>query len=182
MTSRGVGSEITDVVMVGSTSACGKTAMDSSMAMRSSFRDDCTPDPRLFLARHSAYPGGIPVSLDSGTEPGHHALVRRAQRPGVSARGLQLIDLDAGDVLVLEVDLVDVDELHLRGGHVLLRKNRVDRTGIDTGAAVDALVGVDVHHAVLVGLVDAVHRANLDAGLVLEVDAGLRDDIGHRAS
>jgi hypothetical protein len=27
--------------------------------------------------------------------------------------------------------------------------------------------------------VDAVDRTDLDAGLVLEVDAGLRDDVGH---
>src|SRR5215208_5078380 len=45
------------------------------------------------------------------------------------------------------------------------------------GAAVHTLRGVDVEHAV--ALVDAVDRAFLDAGLVLDVDAGLGDDVGH---
>src|SRR5205823_1452623 len=91
------------------------------------------------------------------------------------------VHLDAGGVLILEVDLVDVDELHLRGGHVLLREDGVDRAGIHTGAAVDALVGVDVHNAVGLDLMNAVERAYIDAGLVLEVDAGFGDDVGHRA-
>src|SRR5699024_3328432 len=46
-----------------------------------------------------------------------------------------------------------------------------------TGTTVDALVGVDVQRAV--ALVDAVDRALLDARLVLDVDAGLRDHIRH---
>src|SRR5678809_1173932 len=44
-------------------------------------------------------------------------------------------------------------------------------------AAVDALIRVDVEHRL--ALVDAVHGADLDAGLVLHVDAGLSDDIRH---
>src|SRR4029453_14486046 len=45
------------------------------------------------------------------------------------------------------------------------------------GAAVHALLRVDVEHAV--ALVDAVDRTLLDAGLVLDVDAGLGNDVGH---
>src|SRR3990170_2120258 len=51
------------------------------------------------------------------------------------------------------------------------------------GAAIDAIVGVDVQLPVDTLLVlDAVHRTHLDAGPVQEVDARLRDYIGHRFS
>ena len=52
--------------------------------------------------------------------------------------------------------------------------HRADRLA---GAAVDALLGVDVELAVT--LVDAVDRALLDARLVHDVDAGRGDDVGH---
>src|SRR5699024_10549208 len=45
------------------------------------------------------------------------------------------------------------------------------------GAAVHALVGLDVEHPL--ALVDAVHRALVDAGTILHVDAGQGDDVGH---
>ena len=44
--------------------------------------------------------------------------------------------------------------------------------------AVDALLGVDDQHSL--ELVDAVDRADVHAGLVFDVDAGLGDDVGHR--
>src|SRR4029453_18211305 len=62
-------------------------------------------------------------------------------------------------------------------GHVVLVEDGLHRADGLAGAAVHAFVGVDVEHAV--ALVDAVDRAFLDAGLVLDVDAGLGDDVGH---
>src|SRR5699024_5959535 len=55
--------------------------------------------------------------------------------------------------------------------------DRLDRAHRLAGAAVDALVGVDVEHAL--ALVDAVHGTLLDAGQVLEVHTGLRDHVRH---
>ena len=73
-------------------------------------------------------------------------------------------------------------------GELVLGEAGVDRAGLDAGVAVDALVGVDVEHldAVVVGLVgrrvDAVHRTDLDARVVLGADAGLGDDVGHSSA
>src|SRR6202521_5695477 len=103
-------------------------------------------------------------------------LVRGAQRqPGAASGDLRLKPRDLGSRqrLVLEVDLVDIYEGDLSVGHVLLRVDRVHWARVDARATVDALVGVDVDHAVLFGLVNAINRADLDARLVLEVDAGL---------
>jgi hypothetical protein len=48
------------------------------------------------------------------------------------------------------------------------------------GAAVDAFIGVYVEHHVLAFVeVDAVNRADLDAGLILNVDTRRGDDVGH---
>src|SRR3712207_7821256 len=55
--------------------------------------------------------------------------------------------------------------------YTTLFRSRLART------AVDALVGVDVHHPV--ALVDAVHRTLVDTGLVEDIDAGLGDHVGH---
>src|SRR5581483_6090210 len=44
-------------------------------------------------------------------------------------------------------------------------------------AAIDAFVGVDDQH--VLALVEAIHRANLDAIHVLAADAGFSDDVGH---
>src|SRR5512132_1293215 len=63
------------------------------------------------------------------------------------------------------------------GGDVVVVEDGLHRADRLAGATVHALVGVDVEHAV--ALVDAVDRALLDAGLVLDVDAGLGDDVGH---
>src|ERR1039458_6119259 len=93
--------------------------------------------------------------------------------------GLDPVELGPGDRLVLEVHLVDLDVGDLGRRDVLLGEDRVDGARIDACTAIDALVRVDENHPVLVGLVDAVHGADLDAGLVLQVDAGLSDDVGH---
>src|SRR5436305_11771179 len=68
---------------------------------------------------------------------------------------------------------------------LVLREAGVDRASLYARIAVDALVGIDVEHLdrVVIGLVgrrmDAVDRADLDAGVVLGADAWLRDDVCH---
>ena len=75
------------------------------------------------------------------------------------------------------VRVVDLDERLPLVGHRVLGEDRLDRALGLAGAAVDALLGIDHEHAV--GLVDAVDGADVDAGLVLHIDAGLGDDVCH---
>src|SRR3954454_5086708 len=73
-------------------------------------------------------------------------------------------------------------------GQLVLGEARIHRAGLDASVAVDALLGVDVQllNAFVVGLVrrrvDAVHRAHLDAGVVLGADARLGDHVSHARS
>src|SRR5450631_916897 len=78
--------------------------------------------------------------------------------------------------VVEELDVGLVEVLPLLGGVVLIEDglNRADGLAC---AAVDALVRVNVERAL--ALVDAVDGAFLNAGLVLDVDARLSDDISH---
>src|SRR4029077_16393719 len=76
---------------------------------------------------------------------------------GGAARGAEVLE-------ELHVGLVEVLPL-LRC--VVLVEDRLDRADRLAGAAVDALVRVDVERAL--ALVDAVDRALLDAGLVLHI-------------
>ncbi len=76
----------------------------------------------------------------------------------------------------LGVDLLVPGEL---GGQVVLVVDRLDRAGRLAGTAVHAFVRVDIELAVT--LVDAVHGAFLDTGLVQHVGAWLGYDVGHRA-
>src|SRR5262245_62917655 len=80
--------------------------------------------------------------------------------------------------MVLEELLIELDVVLplIRG--LVLGEDRLDRADRLAGAAVDALLGVDVQH--LVTLVNAVNRADLHAGLVLHADARLGNDVGHR--
>src|SRR5207244_4222909 len=96
--------------------------------------------------------------------PSRHRPSPRARRP--IARGLDLglsllrvgrVDLRAHPSLVgvgLEVVEIPGDEFLLLGGNLVLGIDRRDRAGVDAGAAVDALVRVDVEHAVLGSAVD----------------------------
>src|SRR5205085_10453215 len=72
---------------------------------------------------------------------------------------------------------VDRRELLPSIRHVVFVEDRLDGTNGLARSAVHALVGVDVEHPR--SLVDAVHRALFDAGLVLDVDTGLGDHICH---
>src|SRR5271157_3910926 len=60
---------------------------------------------------------------------------------------------------------------------IVARVNRVDRTDAEAEPAVDALVGLDIHHPG--ALVDALDRTDLLAGAVLHVDAGRGDHVSH---
>src|SRR5581483_7295254 len=72
---------------------------------------------------------------------------------------------------------VDADERLPLLGQRILRKDRLHRALRLTGAAVDALLGIDDEHPGR--LVDAVDGADVDARLVLDVDARLGDDVRH---
>src|SRR3954462_10279122 len=87
-------------------------------------------------------------------------------------------------LLAGEVVGVDLREGGPLTGELVLRETGVDRARLDARVAVDALVGIDVKLLLrlVVGLVrsrmDAIHRADLDARVVLLPDAGLCDDVG----
>ena len=87
--------------------------------------------------------------------------------------------LNAGLMPVFEVVDVDLDEVAPLLRDLVLRKDGVDRAGINARPAVDALVGVDVIHVCRVVRVDAVDRADLDARGVLHIHAGLANDVCH---
>ena len=58
-------------------------------------------------------------------------------------------------------------------------KDGRDGTYHFTGGTVDALVRVDVVLRSIVGTVDAIDRADIDAGRVFDADTRLRDDVWH---
>src|SRR3954451_4462326 len=93
-------------------------------------------------------------------------LVDHAHLGRATGRAEVVEEVDVGGVVVLPL---------LRG--VVLVEDRLDGAHRLAGSAVHALVGVDVEHPL--PLVDAVDGALVDAGPVLQVDAGLRDDVGH---
>src|SRR5262249_49109093 len=64
--------------------------------------------------------------------------------------------------------------------HILFRIDRVHRALRFTGAAVDALVRMDIE--LILGLVDAVHRTDIHTGAILDADTGFSDHVGHSAS
>src|SRR5688500_14474912 len=81
--------------------------------------------------------------------------------------------------LLLEVVGVDLDVLHLVVGDRVLGKDGGHRAFGLAGAAVDALVGIDEEHRVVVRGMDAIDRTDVDAARGLDADAWLRDDVGH---
>ena len=62
-------------------------------------------------------------------------------------------------------------------GDLVLGVDGLDRTLRLARPAVNALLGVD--HELIPTVIDAVHRTDLDARLVLGTDTGLRNDVGH---
>src|SRR6266571_5613230 len=79
--------------------------------------------------------------------------------------------------VVLEELLVDLRVLLPLSRQLVVDEDRLDGADGFAGSAVDTLVRVDVEHGL--ALVDAVHRADLDTGLVLDIDAGLRNHVRH---
>src|SRR5216683_1797659 len=73
--------------------------------------------------------------------------------------------------------LLRLDELLRRLRGFVLCEDRLHRTHRLARSAVDTLVGV--YEELIRALVDTVDRADLDAGLVLDVDTRLSDDIRH---
>src|SRR5581483_465973 len=57
------------------------------------------------------------------------------------------------------------------------RKDRLDGALRFACTAIDTFLRIDNQHSI--ANVDAVHRADVDARLVLDVDAGLGDHVGH---
>ena len=80
---------------------------------------------------------------------------------------------------IREVICVRLGESVPLTGQVLFREDGRNRAGIDAEGAINAIGGVDVQLRVGVLAVDAIHRANVDTGLVLNIDAGFGDDVGH---
>jgi hypothetical protein len=78
--------------------------------------------------------------------------------------------------------LVDLGELRPLFGQVFFREDRRYRASIDAQRAIDAVRRVDEELGVVFIAVDAIHRADVDAGLVLNVDAGFGDYVGHGVS
>jgi predicted membrane GTPase involved in stress response len=93
-------------------------------------------------------------------------LVGRA-KPRSAARGSQLVK-ELG---------VDVKELLLVAGQVILVVDSLDGAHGLTGTAINALLRVNIKATLT--LVNAVDRALLDASTILDVHAGQTDDVGH---
>ena len=80
---------------------------------------------------------------------------------------------------------VQMNECRPFMGSFVQRVDRLHRAGRHAGAAVDAFVGVDVEHLGRIerGLVfarmDAVHRADVDAGGIFRFNARVGDDEWH---
>src|SRR4249919_1142716 len=93
--------------------------------------------------------------------------------------GRVLVDELVHDVGALTVGVVDPDKRLPLVRECILRKDRLDRTLRFAGAAVDALLRIYDEDAL--DLVNAIDGADVDAGEVFDVDAGLSDDVRHRA-
>src|SRR5260370_754364 len=77
--------------------------------------------------------------------------------------GMRVTECRNQDLPVFEIVGVDLDEIAPLLRDLVLGKDRVDGTGVDARAAVDALVRVDVVHRRAVVVVDPVHRTSLHA-------------------
>ena len=78
---------------------------------------------------------------------------------------------------LLEVLLVFLDVARPLARDVRIRENRLDGALRLTRTTVDTFVWVDVK--LILGLINAIDRANLDATRVLRLDAWLGNDVGH---
>src|SRR5882757_9052553 len=117
--------------------------------------------------RGSVLIGALPFSARRASEHEGVIAVQRAVplRAAGGAQGRQELGIDQREMRQVRRDVV-------------LMEDRLDRAGVLTRPAGDALLGMDVEHA-LAG-VDAVDRARGQAGAVDAVDARFGDHIGHR--
>src|SRR5947207_10957019 len=83
------------------------------------------------------------------------------------------------DVEAFTVRVVDLHERLPLIGERVFREDRLDRTLRFAGTAIDALLRIN--HEDAVRLMNAVDRADIDTGKVLDVDARLGDDVRHSA-
>src|SRR6478735_1996616 len=115
--------------------------------------------------------GASVMALSLRGQGGDEGVVLRedARLGGAAGRADVVEELDVGRVVVLPLV-----------GQVVLVVDGLDGTLRLARTAVHALVRVDVQRPL--ALVDAVHGALVDAGAVLDIDAGERDDVGHRTS
>src|ERR1700752_4102704 len=95
-------------------------------------------------------------------------MIRQAGRfnPALLVSCLEEIRVDLNVVLPLLRDL-------FRG------KDRVDWANGNTAITVDAFVGIDVKHSVLLAPMNAIHWADIDTCFVFNADTGLCDDEWH---
>src|SRR3954469_8412122 len=93
-----------------------------------------------------------------------------------------------GDKLFFVIRCISLDEGDPFGRQIILGEDGGHGAFIDAHVAVDAGVGIDVEHFffleirfILLGM-NAIDRADHDAGRVFGTDAGLGDDVGHEGS
>lgn len=96
-----------------------------------------------------------------------------------STLGPGLLAVKGREVSVLEIVIVHVSVGSPLLWNGVLGKDGHYRTNWLAGGTVDALVGVDIKHVVVVRGVDAINRTNIHACAVLNIDARFSDDIGH---
>ena len=98
----------------------------------------------------------------------------------VPSEVVRLIDFDArGDVRVVQLGGLAYVVLHLFGD-LVARIDGLHRALWHAHGTVDALGGVD--HELVIGVVDAIHRARPYASRVLRADTQFGDNIGHVVS
>src|SRR4030095_2006061 len=136
---------------------------------------------RVTRIAFDAWQGGLPRGATEG-EPRRPGTRRRGpESESPSDRRSAGLKLALGGRLhsgiVHEELLVDLRVLLPLGGKLVIAEDRLDRAYRLAGAAVDALLRMDVQHGL--ALVDAIHGAYLDACLILDVDTGLSDHVRH---
>ena len=123
----------------------------------------------------------ISSQMGSDQRAGGGSYAYRASKAAALNLGRNLAaDLRPRGILVGVPQAVDLDELLLVVGDVVLGEDGGHRAGRLAGAAVDALIRVDVEHLVdTLVEVDAVDGAHVHARLVGRVDTRLSNHVGH---
>lgn len=74
---------------------------------------------------------------------------------------------------------VDLNKVFPFLGDLRLGKYGVDRALNDTGVAINAFLGVNENHRVVITAMDTIHGTNVDAGLVFDANARFYDHVCH---